>query len=179
MYYMYLRSCKRVTSLFNEKRGPARRSLTSRRSAGCVQFTRRREMACGSNKVRRPHTEQFFIAFGIEMVDLPLAASATARTKEARKETARKAYVKRKAQRDSAAGAGRDKSVLRPESCGGASRRHLSPPLLSNFDSRNARAYTSVRSIGFCAIWVCISSSSRYECPRKPYDSSSVVNRTQ
>jgi hypothetical protein len=76
-------------------------------------------MACGSNKVKRPHTEQFFIAFGIEMVDLPLAASATARTKEARKETARKAYVKRKAQRDSAAGAGRDKSVLRPGSCGG------------------------------------------------------------
>jgi hypothetical protein len=25
---------------------------------------------------------------------------------------------------------------------------------------RHARAYTSVRSIGFCALWVCISSSS-------------------
>ena len=51
-------------------------------------------MACGSNKVRRPHTEQIVIAFGIEMVDLPLAASATARTEEARKEPARNAYVK-------------------------------------------------------------------------------------
>jgi hypothetical protein len=28
--------------------------------------------------------------------------------------------------------------------------------------TRNARAYTSVRSIGFCVIWVCISSSSSY-----------------
>jgi len=26
--------------------------------------------------------------------------------------------------------------------------------------ARNARAYTSARSIGFCVIWVCISSSS-------------------
>ena len=26
--------------------------------------------------------------------------------------------------------------------------------------ARNARAYTSARSIGFCVIWICISSSS-------------------
>ena len=29
--------------------------------------------------------------------------------------------------------------------------------------TRNARAYTSARSIGFCVIWVCISSSSSFQ----------------
>jgi hypothetical protein len=34
--------------------------------------------------------------------------------------------------------------------------------------ARNARAYTSARSIGFCAIWVCISSSFSATVPSKP-----------
>jgi hypothetical protein len=50
-------------------------------------------VACGVNKVRRADAVQFFSAFGIEMVDLPLTALATARTEEARKKAARKAYV--------------------------------------------------------------------------------------
>ena len=32
--------------------------------------------------------------------------------------------------------------------------------------ARNARAYTSARSIGFCVIWVCISSSSSSICTK-------------
>ena len=35
--------------------------------------------------------------------------------------------------------------------------------------ARNARAYTSARSIGFCVIWVCISSSSRLDWTRLGY----------
>ena len=49
------------------------------RSTGWAQFTRRREVVCGVNKVRRADTVQIFSAFGIEMVELPLAAAALAR----------------------------------------------------------------------------------------------------
>ena len=74
-------------------------------------------MVCGVNKVRRANTVQIFSAFGIEMVDLLLTASATARTEGARKEAARKAYVKRKVLREAVPGVERDKSVLRSGSC--------------------------------------------------------------
>ena len=42
-------------------------------------------MVCGVNKVRRADTVQIFSAFGIEMVELPLAALALARIEESGK----------------------------------------------------------------------------------------------
>ena len=50
-------------------------------------------MVCEVNKVRRADTEQFFSAFGIEMAELPLTASATARREEARKEEAKRPTI--------------------------------------------------------------------------------------
>ena len=58
-------------------RGPERRSLP-RRSTGWAQFTRRRKVVCGVNKVRRADTEQMFSSFSTEFVKLsPSAAMVT------------------------------------------------------------------------------------------------------
>ena len=74
----------------------ARRSLPPQINRLWAQCTRRREVVCGVNKVRRADTVQIFSAFGIEMVELPLTASVLARTEEKRKHEARRAYAKRK-----------------------------------------------------------------------------------
>ena len=50
-------------------------------------------MVCGVNKVRRANTVQIFSAFGIDMAGSPLTASALARTKEKKKDEARRAYA--------------------------------------------------------------------------------------
>ena len=57
-------------------------------------------MVCGVSKVRRADTAQIFSVFGMELVVLALAASTTTRAEWARKEAARKAYVKRKELRE-------------------------------------------------------------------------------
>ena len=87
-----------------------------------AQFTRRREVVCGVNKVRRADTVQIFSAFGIEMVELPLAALALASMEEAQKKAARKAYAKWNARREAVPGVEHDKPVLRSESCGRLTR---------------------------------------------------------
>ena len=79
-------------------------------------------MVCGVNMVRRADTVQIFSAFGIGMVELPLTALALARTEEKKKETARKAYAKRKALREAVPGVEHDKPVLWSGSCGGLTR---------------------------------------------------------
>ena len=58
----------------------------------------------------------------MELVVLALAALTTTRAEWARKEAARKAYVKRKELREAVAGVGRDKCALRSGSCGGQTR---------------------------------------------------------
>ena len=73
------------------------------------------------NKVRRADTVQIFSAFGIEMVELPLTASALARTEE-KKEKARRACAKRNARREAVRGVEHDKPILRSKSCGGLTR---------------------------------------------------------
>ena len=83
------------------------------RSTGWAQFTRRREVVCGVNKVRRADTVQIFSAFGIEMVELPLTASVLARTEEKKKHGARRAYAKRNALREAVRGVEHDKPILR------------------------------------------------------------------
>ena len=74
------------------------------RSTGWARFTRRREVVCGVNKVRRADTVQLFSAFGLEMVEFPLTASALARTEEKKKHEARRAYAKRNALREKVRG---------------------------------------------------------------------------
>ena len=69
----------------------------------------------------------FFCGFGIEMVELPLTASASARIEEARKEEARKAYDKRNARRGAPPKVERAKSTLRSESYGGLPRASAAP----------------------------------------------------
>ena len=69
----------------------------------------------------------FFCGFGIEMVELPLTASASARIEEARKEEARKAYDKRNARRGAPPGVERAKPMLRSESYGGLPRASAAP----------------------------------------------------
>ena len=91
---------------YTRYRGLERRSLPQ--STGWAQFTRRREVVCGVNRVRRADTVQIFSAFGIKMVELPLAALALARIEEARKKAARKAYAKRNARREAVRGVEHD-----------------------------------------------------------------------
>jgi len=50
------------SSRLHEIRGPERISMLHR-SAGWAQFTRRREVVCGVNKVGRANTVNFFSAF--------------------------------------------------------------------------------------------------------------------
>ena len=85
-------------------------------------------MVCGVNKDRRADTvHNFFCGFGIEMVELPLTASASARIEAARKEAARKAYDKRNALRGAPPGVGRAKPMLRSGSYGGLLRASAAP----------------------------------------------------
>ena len=79
-------------------------------------------MVCGVNKVRRADTAQIFRAFGIEMVELPLTASALARTEE-KKEKARRACAKRNARREAVRGVEHDKPILRSGSYGTTTRQ--------------------------------------------------------
>ena len=70
-------------------------------------------MVYGVNKDRRADTVHNFVcAFGIEMVELPLTASALAMTEEKKKEAARKAYDKRNARRGAPPGVERAKPML-------------------------------------------------------------------
>ena len=69
----------------------------------------------------------FFCGFGIEMVELPLTASASARIEEARKEEARKAYDKRNARRGAPPKVERAKSTFLSESYGGLPRASAAP----------------------------------------------------
>ena len=122
-------------------RGLERRSFP--RSTGWAQLTRRREVLCGVNKDRRADTVyNFFCGFGIEMVELPLTASASARIEEARKEEARKAYDKRNARRGAPPKVERAKSTLRSESYGGLPRASAAPRPQQNSSLASALAET-------------------------------------
>ena len=103
-------------------------------------------MVYGVNKDRRADTAQIiFSGFGIEMVELPLTASASATTEEKKKEAARKAYDKRNARREAPPGVERTNPLLRSGSYGGLPRASAAPrPQQSSRGLASALAETQV-----------------------------------